>query len=102
MPGKGRPFVKGDPRAGRKPALPPDVRAQLAAAAPKAIETLIRLMDSPDEKTAVAAANSVLDRHLGRPAQTVITTTEPAVPEPVQLSSADRIELEAVAMQAAN
>jgi hypothetical protein len=37
----------------------------------KAMRTLIKLIDSTDDKVALAAANAVLDRALGKPKQAV-------------------------------
>jgi HEAT repeat protein len=38
---------------------------------PAAIDTLVKLLDSDDERIQLAAANSILDRGLGKPAQDV-------------------------------
>jgi HEAT repeat protein len=38
---------------------------------PAAIDKLVQLLDSEDERIALAAANSILDRGLGKPAQDV-------------------------------
>lgn len=40
--------------------------------APKAIEVLAKLMDHPDADVRARAANSLLDRGLGKPAQSVM------------------------------
>jgi hypothetical protein len=37
------------------------------AAAPKALDRLIELIDSADERVAVVASNAVLDRAFGKP-----------------------------------
>lgn len=41
-----------------------------------AIEKLVALMDSDDEKTKLAACQAVLDRGFGKPAQAIIGGTE--------------------------
>jgi hypothetical protein len=51
---------------GGRPRTPEDVRQALCAALPKAVDRLIALLDSPDEKLALAAAQAVIARVLGR------------------------------------
>ena len=61
----------GSPNPAGRPALPADLRKQLAEAAPGAVARLVELMQSPDERIALLAAREILDRALGRPAQAV-------------------------------
>ena len=71
-PVRGRPFppgVSGNP-SGR-----PKVIAELQQAAeegsPAAVRRLVELIDSDDERIALAAVNSILDRVMGKPRQAV-------------------------------
>ena len=47
--------------------MPPDVKAALAAACPKAVETLVALLDSANEAVRLRAAETIITRHLGPP-----------------------------------
>jgi hypothetical protein len=58
--------VSGNP-LGRK-RVPPEIKEVFAAASIDAARRLVELMGSSDEGTALKACNSILDRHLGRPA----------------------------------
>ena len=76
MPGPARPFapgVSGNP-AGR-PAKTPEMREAEALArqfCPEAIRALKRTMDeTDDDKARIIAANSILDRALGKPVQAI-------------------------------
>jgi hypothetical protein len=53
---------------------------------PRAIERLAELMDSDDERVAVAACNAVLDRGLGKPAQSIRKTVTHVRKNPRELS----------------
>ena len=72
MPGRGRPFQKGNKA---NPTGRPKVAAEVQELArkhgPEAIARLRELMDSGDGRTAVAACNSMLDRAYGKPVQQV-------------------------------
>lgn len=57
----------------------------------KAIRKLARLIDSEDERVALAAAQAILDRAIGKPKQTVETTTK------TEASDYTRAELLAIA-----
>jgi hypothetical protein len=61
----------GSPNPAGRPALPAQLKQDLAAAAPGAVARLVELMASPDERIALLAAREILDRHMGRPAQAV-------------------------------
>lgn len=69
------PGVSGNPNG--RPTLPKDVRRMLEDAAPKAVERLIALIDSSDERVAAACSTAVLDRLFGKPAQAVDKTVTP-------------------------
>lgn len=64
------------PGAGRKPGVPNKATAEIREAAQQyttqALETLAQVMQTGESETArVSAANSILDRAYGRPAQAV-------------------------------
>src|SRR5215203_2088788 len=63
-------FQRGNKFGGRK-AIPEDVKEIARAATPRAIQRQIELMESKNENVALKATNSILDRVLGRPAQTL-------------------------------
>src|SRR5829696_8751205 len=65
-------FQPGNKFGGRKP-IPEEVKELARAATPRAIKRQIELMESKDENVALKATNSILDRALGKPAQTVNT-----------------------------
>lgn len=69
--GKGQ-FKKGNPGGGR-PKLPEEIRDAARAASPKAIETLIKIMDNDDcnDGERIKAAVAILNRAYGTPAQSV-------------------------------
>ena len=73
MPGKGKPFSRNDPRRnkGGRPPIDPDVKAALAAACPRAVERLVELVESDDERIALAAAQAVVERLLGKAVQPI-------------------------------
>ncbi len=75
-------FQKGDPRAGRKPGAPNKATAEIKAIAQlhgeEAIKKLVSLMHGDDPEIAFKAANSLLDRAYGRPAQAIVG--DPASP----------------------
>src|SRR5687768_5560489 len=48
-----------------------DVQAILERCGPKAAEKIEALIDSPDEKVSLTAARDVIDRLMGKPAQSV-------------------------------
>jgi hypothetical protein len=48
------------------------IKALAASHAESAIGKLVKLMDSDDEKTSIAACNAILDRGLGKPAQAIV------------------------------
>jgi hypothetical protein len=69
-------FAKGNKSGGRKP-MPPEMKELLAAATPKAAQRLIEALDAidlgePDHEMRVKAANAILDRIYGKPAQAVV------------------------------
>jgi hypothetical protein len=65
VPGK-----SGNP--GGRPKENAEVKALARSHCKVAVEKLAALMDSADEKTSLAACNSILDRGLGKPAQALI------------------------------
>jgi hypothetical protein len=75
-----KPGQTGNPTGKNKPGpkpLPYDVRKALADALPKAIATLVELMNhSRDDRVRLAAANSLVDRNLGKPAVVMIDGTD--------------------------
>lgn len=65
-----QPGQSGNP--GGRPKEAAEVKALARSHSKAAIEKLVALMGSADERTAIAACNSILDRGLGKPAQVVI------------------------------
>lgn len=63
---------------GGRPAIPPDLREELAeifrAAAPLAARKLVELLGDPDTRVAAMAASHLLDRAVGKPVQAVDKT----------------------------
>ncbi len=56
---------------GGRPKLPADIREAFKAKAPEALEVLIRCLQSDDDRIAMMAAQAILDRGYGKPAQTI-------------------------------
>lgn len=71
-----------------------ELKAIFAAASVKAANKLEELLDHPDGYIAEKAANSILDRHLGKPVAAVITTRvdNPSEAELDKLSTAELLE----------
>jgi hypothetical protein len=59
------------PNPGGRPSLPAQLKQDLAAAAPGAVQALVDLLQDDDARIRLLAAREILDRHLGRPAQAV-------------------------------
>lgn len=67
-----KPFKKGQSgNPSGRPKKAHDVAALAKDNSVKAMERLVRLIDSVDDKVALSAANAVLDRAVGKPKQTV-------------------------------
>ena len=62
---RSQPKVKALPGPGSRPPPPPTIQEQLRAAIPRAVETLIGLLDSDEPRIKLAAATLILDRTLG-------------------------------------
>jgi hypothetical protein len=62
--------VSGNP--GGRPRIASDVREALEAATPRAVQVLVGLLDSADERIALRAAEVLLNRTLGPPGGTTI------------------------------
>jgi hypothetical protein len=71
--GKFQKGVSGNP--GGRPRISAEVRDLVRSKAPRAFERLVDLMESQDERVAIAASNAVLDRAFGRPASEDRTAT---------------------------
>jgi hypothetical protein len=73
IPSRGGLFQPGERRVGRKPGVPNKANAAIKELAsqygPEAIEKLVELMRGKDPKVALKAANALLDRAYGKPAQ---------------------------------
>jgi len=70
------PWAKGQSgNPGGKKKIPADVKEALAAASPKAVQTLIDLLDDKVPAVRLRAAIEVLNRHLGPPAAPVAAPT---------------------------
>jgi hypothetical protein len=73
-----KPGQTGNP--GGRPRVVWEVRALAQQHAPAAIQRLVTLMTSEDERVSVAAAQALLDRALGRPEQAVAVTIPDSAP----------------------
>lgn len=65
-----QPGQSGNP--GGRPKEAAEVKALARSFCREAIETLVRLMRSQDEKVAKAASDSLLDRGIGKPSQPIV------------------------------
>ena len=66
------PFPKGKSgNPGGRPKIPDEVKAILKLQAPNALQKLLTLMESSDERIAFSAASAILDRAWGKPSQAV-------------------------------
>ncbi len=84
------PFEKGKSgNPGGRPKEVAEVRELAKKHGPAAIERLVTLMSSENERTAVAACEAILNRGYGRPAQSVTVAGEEDRP-PVQLEGVVR------------
>ena len=84
------PFEKGKSgNPGGRPREVAEVRELAKNHGPAAIQRLVTLMSSDNERTAVAACEAILNRGYGRPAQSVTVAGEENGP-PVQLEGVVR------------
>ena len=75
------PFEKGKSgNPGGRPKEVAEVRELAKKHGPAAIERLVKLMTSENERTAVAACEAILNRGYGRPAQSVTVAGDPDNP----------------------
>jgi hypothetical protein len=56
---------------GGRSKLPADIREAFKARAPQALEVLTRCLQSNDDRVAMMAAQAILDRGYGKPAQSI-------------------------------
>jgi hypothetical protein len=103
------PWEKGKSgNPGGRPKAEREVVELAREASPRAIGRLIELIENTEPRTAIAAANSVLDRAFGKPTQPLAADPEnPLIPETpsvealAKLSAKDRAELRAIIGRAA-
>ena len=83
-----KPGQSGNPSG--RPKIPDDIKKILKLQAPNALQKLLTLMESDDERIALVAANSILDRAWGKPVQ----ANEHSGPdgEPIQLENVSDLE----------
>lgn len=66
-------FQKGQSgNPGGRPKEDAEVKALARACGPEAIDKLVELMRGDDRRTALAAAQALLDRGYGKPAQAIV------------------------------
>jgi hypothetical protein len=74
-----KPAQKGEVRnPNGRPKMPEDVKEALEGGSLRAAQRLVQLVDSPDERIALMASETVLSRLYGKPTQSVdaqVTTT---------------------------
>lgn len=85
-----KPGQSGNPAGKAKAAT--DVVKLARDGSEKAIKRLVKLIDSEEDRVALAAAVAVLDRAVGKPAQTVAHATKDAKDIP-ELTTAELIDL---------
>lgn len=74
-------FAKGQSgNPGGRPKVPPEVKELLESKTLYALQRLVELLDSPDEKVRMAAAVAILDRRLGKPSQSVVHSGDEDAP----------------------
>lgn len=66
-------FQKGNKLGGRK-AMPEEYKQALSEATPKAIATLVKLMDDKDSSVRLRASIEIINRELGKPKENVEVT----------------------------
>src|SRR4051794_22826109 len=65
-------FRKGESgNPGGRPKLPAEIREMFQARSKQALEVLTRCLQSEDDRIAMLAAQAILDRGYGKPAQTI-------------------------------
>lgn len=97
-------WVKGQSgNPGGRPKGEKEVIDLAREASPRAIGRLIELVDSQDERVAIAAANSVLERGYGKPTQPLgndpdnpLLPQTPSVDALAKLSAKDRADLRTI------
>ncbi len=84
-----KPGQSGNPSG--RPKIPDDIKKILKLQAPNALQKLLTLMESDDERIALVAANSILDRAWGKPVQ----ATEHSGPdgEPIEVANVSDLEI---------
>jgi hypothetical protein len=95
-----RPFQKGQSgNPGGRPAIESRIRRLAQRNSRRAIVTLVRLLRSKNERVQFMAANALLDRAVGKPAQAVALTG--ADGEPLRLTATVTDPIEAARIYAA-
>ena len=93
MPGKGKPFQKGQSgNPGGRPKVLGDVQELARQRSPEAINTLVTIMQNEKAPPAakVVAANSLLDRGYGKPTQPIsqtLTKIDPSTMSDAELAT---------------
>ena len=64
-------LVSGALNPSGRPAMPEGLRARAQAASPRALERIIGLLESDDERIALKAAELILDRGYGKPVASI-------------------------------
>jgi chaperonin GroEL (HSP60 family) len=96
----GRPFVKGQSgNPNGRPKMPKDLKEAFKAASPKALEILKKILADPAAKDSdrLRAAEIILDRAYGKPAQAVDITTDAVM---ISETLDDRLEVVSRALTA--
>lgn len=86
-----KPGQSGNPNG--RPKVPEDVKAALKKNTLRAVQRLVELMESQDERVAILACNSILDRSLGKAQAAVDVDGEEDAPKAMNLTAEQALRI---------